>query len=100
MKTKKPCSLCPQLAQERDQLLSYQELYQKTKEQKAELQKALQRAWKLTELKNWPSQRLLEELISRKLVMVQQDSHTRKIQGYYLWRVDLEKYDQAQKAHD
>lgn len=35
-------------------------------------------------LKEIPAQRMLEELISRKLVMVQKDSHTHKIQGYYI----------------
>ena len=43
----KPCLACAELARQRDQLLSYQELYEKTKQEKAALQTSLERAWKL-----------------------------------------------------
>ena len=97
MKTKKPCPLCPQLAAERDQLLAYQKLYEKTKQHQEELQAALQRSWKLTELKNWSSQRLLAELISRELVLTQHNliDGKQKIEGYFIWKQKLEEYDQS-----
>jgi hypothetical protein len=44
MKNKKTCFQCLELASERDQLVSYRELYEKTKQQKEELQADLERA--------------------------------------------------------
>ena len=87
--------MCPQLAAERDRLLDYQNLYEKTKQHQEELQAALQRSWKLTELKNWSSQKLLEELIRRKIVLVQHSltDGKQKIEGYFIWKQKLEKYD-------
>jgi hypothetical protein len=40
----KPCSQCAELAAERDQFLSYRDLYEESKEKNAELEAALKRA--------------------------------------------------------
>lgn len=42
-------------------------------------------------LKETSAQKIMEELISRKLVMVQRSSHTGKIEGYYIWKQNIDK---------
>ena len=43
-----------------------------------------------------PSQKLLAELIRRELVLVQHSltAGKQKIEGYFIWKQKLEKYDQ------
>ena len=44
-------------------------------------------------LKEIPASKMIEELISRKLAIVQEsvEEGKRKVQGYYLWRKDVEE---------
>ena len=50
----------------------------------------------MSNLKAIPSQRLIEELISRKVVLVQETTQgeKRRIESYFIWKSRLEQYDQ------